>query len=147
MSDIQPTEEDREAALKVVKSIMDLHPFDCGQDDCRVCPRHRNEAIAILVGYVSKVVTTYQEVIDDYRRLTKELDDALNGEEAAKAPSLCDIVAQVKREDWKLTREPAKGSEDVERDIQTVFAYMRWADRSREAWARLVSCIKEGNRG
>ena len=39
-----------------------------------------------------------QEVIDDYRRLTRELDIALNGDGAAKQASLCDIVAQVKRE-------------------------------------------------
>ena len=39
-----------------------------------------------------------QEVIDDYRRLTRELDVALNGDGAAKQASLCDIVAQVKRE-------------------------------------------------
>ena len=36
------------------------------------------------------------EVIQDYLRLTKELDVALNGDGAAAAPSLCDIVAQVR---------------------------------------------------
>lgn len=38
----------------------------------------------------------YQDVIDDYRRLTKDLDIALNGDCAAKQASLCDIVAQVR---------------------------------------------------
>lgn len=38
----------------------------------------------------------YQDVIDDYRRLTKELDIALNGDCTAKQASLCDIVAQVR---------------------------------------------------
>ena len=37
-----------------------------------------------------------QEVIDDYRRLTKDLDMAINGDNAANNPSLCDIVAQVR---------------------------------------------------
>lgn len=41
----------------------------------------------------------YEEVLADHRRLVRELDVALNGEEgAAKQASLCDIVRQVKRE-------------------------------------------------
>jgi len=39
--------------------------------------------------------------------------------------------------------EPTNKSEDVEKDIQTVFAHMLWTDRSREAWSRLVERIKE----
>ena len=61
MSDIQTTEVDRAKALQTVKSIMDLHPFDCGQDDCLVCPRHRNEAIDILVAYCADAVKAERE--------------------------------------------------------------------------------------
>lgn len=45
------------------------------------------------VGYM----TAREEVVTpDYRRLVHELDVALNGENAAKQASLCDLVAQVK---------------------------------------------------
>ncbi|AEZ50825.1 hypothetical protein DC1_0003 [Burkholderia phage DC1] len=41
----------------------------------------------------------YEEVLADHRRLVRELDVLLNGEEgAAKQASLCDIVAQVRRQ-------------------------------------------------
>lgn len=41
-------------------------------------------------------IEDYKVTIDDYRRLTRELDIALNGNNAAEQASLCDIVAQVK---------------------------------------------------
>jgi len=48
----------------------------------------------------------YELVIADHRRLTRELDVALNGEAgAAKQASLCDVVGQVKDQRWKLVRE------------------------------------------
>jgi hypothetical protein len=41
----------------------------------------------------------WEEILADHRRLVRELDVLLNGEEgAAKQASLCDIVAQVRRE-------------------------------------------------
>jgi hypothetical protein len=41
----------------------------------------------------------------DHKRLVRELDVALNGEDgAAKQAALCDIVAQVKDQRWKLVR-------------------------------------------
>lgn len=43
-------------------------------------------------------VSDYEEVLADHRRLVRELDVALNGDNAAKQASLCDIVAQVKAE-------------------------------------------------
>lgn len=44
-------------------------------------------------------------VLDSHRGLVRELDIALNGEAgAAKQASLCDIVAQVKDQRWKLVR-------------------------------------------
>jgi len=41
-------------------------------------------------------VQDYEECMDDWRRLTRELDVALNGDGAAKQASLCDILAQAK---------------------------------------------------
>ena len=37
-----------------------------------------------------------EDVIEDKRRLTKEIDIALNGDGAAEQASLCDILAQLK---------------------------------------------------
>ncbi len=42
-------------------------------------------------------IADYEEVLADHRRLVRELDIALNGEDgAARQASLCDIVSQVK---------------------------------------------------
>lgn len=42
-------------------------------------------------------IADYEQCFEDHRRLVRELDVALNGEDgAAKQASLCDIVAQVK---------------------------------------------------
>ncbi|ACR14996.1 hypothetical protein BcepIL02_gp03 [Burkholderia phage BcepIL02] len=47
----------------------------------------------------SATAADYEEVLAEHRRLVRELDVLLNGEEgAAKQASLCDIVAQVRRE-------------------------------------------------
>ena len=52
---------------------------------------------------------------DDQKALVRELDVALNGEAgAAKQASLCDIVAQVQSQNWKLVRQSQEPSaEDV----------------------------------
>jgi hypothetical protein len=53
----------------------------------------------------------YEEVLADHRRLVRELDVALNGEEgAAKQASLCDIVAQVLDKRWKLVWQGQEAS-------------------------------------
>jgi len=41
-------------------------------------------------------INDYKEVIEDNKRLVRELDILLNGENTAKQASLCDIVAQLK---------------------------------------------------
>lgn len=43
-------------------------------------------------------IADYEEVLTDNRRLTRELDVLLNGANAARQASLCDIVAQVSSE-------------------------------------------------
>ena len=50
-------------------------------------------------------IEAYREIMDNHRRLVRELDVALNGEDgAAQQASLCDIVGQVKDRRWKLVR-------------------------------------------
>lgn len=41
-------------------------------------------------------IADYEECIKDTQRLVRELDVALNGDQAARQASLCDIVSQVK---------------------------------------------------
>lgn len=40
----------------------------------------------------------YREVLEDHKRLVRELDVLLNGKNAAEQASLCDIVAQLRTE-------------------------------------------------
>jgi len=53
---------------------------------------------ATFLRSLSTTIKDLQEVIDDYRRLTRELDIAMHGEEgAAKQASLCDLIEPAKR--------------------------------------------------
>lgn len=58
------------------------------------------DGTATVRGYqaLDTLINDYQEVLADKRRLTRELDVLLNGGNAAQQASLCDIVAQVRRE-------------------------------------------------
>lgn len=57
-------------------------------------------------------IADYESVLSDHRRLVRELDVLLNGEEgAAEQASLCDIVAQVRREGIK-TAKPVNPNEE-----------------------------------
>ena len=59
----------------------------------------------------SATIDDYEEVLADHKRLVRELDVALNGEDAAaKQASLCDIVGQVKDKRWKLVQADQKDS-------------------------------------
>lgn len=52
-------------------------------------------------------IADYEKVLADKRRLTREIDAALNGKNAAKQASLCDILAQIKREGIKSGQSQA----------------------------------------
>ena len=77
-----------------------------------------DEALALLPTLASSeavddraTIADYEATLADHRRLVRELDVALNGEEnAAQQASLCDIVHQVKHEGIKarpaMTQEP-----------------------------------------
>jgi hypothetical protein len=41
-------------------------------------------------------IADYEEVLSDHRRLVREIDVILNGDNAAKQASLCDLVGQIK---------------------------------------------------
>lgn len=65
-------------------------------------PRHTGAHEGFLAGMLAERAK-YEEVLADHRRLVRELDVALNGEEgAAKQASLCDIVGQVTSKRLKL---------------------------------------------
>src|SRR5204863_7749362 len=58
-------------------------------------------------------VDDYETAFADHQRMVRELDVLLNGDAAAKQASLCDIVAQVRKEgirarDVSLTEQQAK---------------------------------------
>ena len=63
------------------------------------------EELAEEIERLRKRVKDVEETMADKRRLTRELDVALNGDGAAKQASLCDIVSQVKDGRWRLVRE------------------------------------------
>ena len=47
---------------------------------------------------IRECLADLEEVMQDHQRLVKELDIIINGENAAEQASLCDIVAQLKKE-------------------------------------------------
>lgn len=75
---IKPTPKDRALADRICAMIAEHTHWAC------------DEA-------TRQVVNDYEEVLTDYRRLTRQIDVIINGEEgAAKQASLCDVVAQLR---------------------------------------------------
>jgi tRNA U34 5-carboxymethylaminomethyl modifying GTPase MnmE/TrmE len=60
--------------------------------------KEKINALFERISDLRRELTAYQEWAEDVKRLTRELDVLLNGENAAGQASLCDIVAQIKRE-------------------------------------------------
>lgn len=78
----------------------DAFEYTNEDDDKRAAAKSWNtralEAIAAPADALT--ISDYEEVIQDKKRLTRELDVALNGKEgAAVQASLCDLVAQARR--------------------------------------------------
>ncbi|MGB3818087.1 hypothetical protein [Achromobacter pulmonis] len=70
----------------------------------------REMAIAIEAATQERLLAPledYERVLADHRRLVRELDVLLNGDGAAAQASLCDIVAQVKRDGIKASARVA----------------------------------------
>lgn len=63
------------------------------------------ESVIELLNRIEKalqsLILAHEDVATDHKRLVRELDVALNQDGASKQASLCDIVAQVKREGLK----------------------------------------------
>lgn len=81
-------------------------PLNLQKDLDKITAEHLN-----LVNNLKQQITDYEEVLEDKRKLTRELDVLLNGENSAKQASLCDIVAQVRFEgirsvSYKSKRKP-----------------------------------------
>lgn len=69
-------------------------------------------------------IADYEECFADHRRLVRQLDVALNGEEgAAKQASLCDIVGQVLDQRWKLVCATPAPS-DARESVKVVESYL-----------------------
>lgn len=86
-------------------------------------------------------IEDYEEVLADHRRLVRELDVLLNGEEgAAKQASLCDIVAQVRR--YRQVRGNADASTNSGEPVGWEFSHNGYWIRTSEA-DMSVSEIKE----
>jgi hypothetical protein len=66
----------------------------------------------------------YEEVLEDHRRLVRELDVILNGEGAAKQASLCDIVAQLKKQ-RQAPAATVRGAEEMLKEAEKIFKGMR----------------------
>lgn len=70
---------------------------------CATIGPAKKKAIRDYVEHLEQTVHYQQRALDDKRRLTRELDVLLNGEEGAAAQALlCDIVAQVRTIKSKL---------------------------------------------
>ena len=73
-------------------------------------------------------IADYEDVLADHRRLVREMDVALNGEEgAAKQASLCDIVSQVK----SLKRELVAPAHNYWQDVfKGADCFEKWANNN-----------------
>lgn len=89
--------------------------------DANVGRKTRNEITEILLE-AAGLMRDYEDVLADKRRLTRELDVAMHGEEgAAQQASLCDLIGPAKQQAKQITileaRDAAWGlqyGEDIE---------------------------------
>lgn len=78
----------------------------------------------------------YEEVLADHRRLVQELDQLLNGENAAERASLVDIVAQL-----RARTTPSDITERARRAVYALGPMIELADLSDEEIERAVAII------
>lgn len=80
----------------------------------------------------------YEEVLADHRQLVRELDVLLNGEEgAAKQASLCDVVAQVRRQGVRIAQEQPEAkacNADNPTDMEPVASVVAFAQEIMSIW-------------
>ena len=63
-------------------------------------------------------IADYQAVLEDHKRLVRELDVLLNGVGAAKQASLCDIVAQLKKQSMPEPLDETTFTPDLPDEIE-----------------------------
>lgn len=103
-------------------------------------------AAAAEIERLTTLVADYEDVVADKRRLAREIDVAMHGEEgAAKQPSLCDLVApaaQMRATIEKLTREmdAAINAPEIARFVDGV---MLEAEHQRQRWGESHDAQKE----
>lgn len=89
-----------------------------------------------------ETIGAYEAAMADHRRLVRELDVLLNGDGAAEQASLCDIVAQVRREGIKIA-EPVKVPSDAEigQILKEVLHNSRYGAHQWELWLEFASAL------
>lgn len=73
----------------------------------------------IVIPQEGLTVSDFEEVNEDKKRLVRELDVIINGENAAKQASLCDMVSQVETEFSRLKAENSKMRNALEEILRT----------------------------
>lgn len=71
------------------------------------------------LGHDALTIADYEEVLADKRRLVRELDVLMNGKQAAKQASLCDIVGQFPSWKAKALRAERSAMRRVVRAMKT----------------------------
>lgn len=75
----------------------------------------------------------YEEVLTDHRRLVRELDVLINGDNAAQQASLCDIVGQVRSEGLKAAPAAPAAWSDVVAERQRQVSAEGWTAEHDDA--------------
>lgn len=86
------------SAINVQQGARDMVKFS---DDRALEYKHEAERVADLN-------QDLQDVISDYQRLVRDLDVVWNGEGAAHQASLCDMVAQIRKDVAAMTAAPKR---------------------------------------
>lgn len=111
---------------------------NCGLDSLLIGLEDFELAAPVAAASAPLTNADYEEVLTDHRRLVRELDVLLNGEEgAAKQASLCDIVAQVSHEGIQIKRpapvaplDEKRLAEIRERESKATPGYWTWIEHS-----------------
>jgi hypothetical protein len=93
---MEPTYQDRTLAMQITCYLV-LGPNHPALDT--LAQMIADHTYAVCDEAVRQVVSQYEDVLTDHRRLVRDIDVIMNGEEgAAKQASLCDLGGQIR--DW-----------------------------------------------
>lgn len=96
-------------------------------------PGYQTEAIEELLTYVDEL-EGYKESLEDKQRLTKELDVALFGDDAAEQASLCDLIGPAE----KLRKE----LKDAKSEIHELQAKIKVYDKVTTIMGDIGLCVQ-----